>query len=213
MRYEHPAILPGNMVSALIDDDKSVLRLKATIPRQRSWKEVEPFLTRSSTGELRWLNPVTSDEIAPKWRQGDILWVRETWAAVRETAYTCGDGEVDEILETITGPPSRMAGNERVEYAADGPQDGPWRPSIHMPRWASRFDLTVTGVRLEEVGEVTEEEARLEGFDNLSEFRQDWIKRYASWSDHDLAWRIQFTSSGDKSRQNNHQPCIPKDSK
>ena len=73
----------------------------------------------------------------PPCRPGDILYVRETWA---ESA----DGYV---------------------YRADNPDsDGwGWRPSIHMPREAARIFLRVTGVRVERLRDITEEQAQAEG--------------------------------------------------
>ena len=71
---------------------------------------------------------------------GDLLWVRETWA------------------ENIDGDVVYRADNGVAESMIDR-----WRPSIFMPRWASRLTRRITSVRVERVREITEEDARAEG--------------------------------------------------
>jgi hypothetical protein len=75
---------------------------------------------------------------------GDRLWVREAWA--------------DHV-----GP----FGESRFAlYRADGDERaGPWRPSIFMPRWASRITLEVTAVRVERLQQISEEDAKAEGME------------------------------------------------
>lgn len=91
----------------------------------------------------------------------ELLWVRETWAAV-------WPGEEPVPLREC-----------RVEYRADDPDakypggwpDGMghdpccarWKPSIHMPRWASRITLRITDVRVERLQDISEDDARAEG--------------------------------------------------
>lgn len=91
---------------------------------------------------------------------GDRLWVRETWRSVGW----------------------RPENGHWIEYAADNakvwreaPEDvlsvdvynhahpDRWRPSIHMPRWASRISLEVTEIRVQRIQDITEEDARAEG--------------------------------------------------
>lgn len=76
---------------------------------------------------------------------GDWLYVRETWRL--------GGGN----------PGAECRGD--VHYRADPDEcaGGPWRPSIHMPRWAARIWLEVTGVRVERVQDITQDDARAEG--------------------------------------------------
>lgn len=86
----------------------------------------------------------------PFGQPGDRLWVRETWAHAPAAVYAHSPRE---------GP---------FAYAADGDGygrtlGGRWTPSIHMPRWASRITLEVTGVRVERVQDISEVDAGEEG--------------------------------------------------
>lgn len=63
---------------------------------------------------------------------GDRLWVRETWA----------------MNEPTSGIICRADGESHNGFPAK------WRPSIFMPRWASRLTLEVAGVRVERVQDI-----------------------------------------------------------
>jgi len=83
---------------------------------------------------------------------GDWLWVRETWGTDDSAQDSC--------------PPSQLGNFERVGLlyrATDKCTFTRWRPSIHMPRWASRLTLEVTGVRVERLQEISDEDAEAEG--------------------------------------------------
>jgi hypothetical protein len=96
-------------------------------------------------------------ELCRHGQAGDRLWVRETWAHVPITAYRCSEG----VQQTANPKDPDMA----VVYAAgwDRSRPGRWRPSIHMPRWASRITLEITGVRVERLQEISEDDAKAEG--------------------------------------------------
>jgi hypothetical protein len=81
---------------------------------------------------------------------GDRLWVRETW-------------RVSSAHDNL--PPSQIPKETTVEYLADGPGmlDGKTRPSIFMPRWASRITLEVTEVKLQLLQSISEADAQAEG--------------------------------------------------
>lgn len=78
---------------------------------------------------------------------GDGLWVREAWAC----------------LDSHKHPGARLAFRADTEDGERVRVDAPWVPSIHMPRWASRLDLEVTGVRVERLQDINEADAIAEG--------------------------------------------------
>lgn len=99
----------------------------------------------------------------PYGQPGDRLWVRETW-----------QGPLVDDFESYLADPDKFKKPEFCEYAADG---GPapefvtlddeleqrWRPSIHMPRWASRILLEVVSVRVERLADISKDDAMAEG--------------------------------------------------
>lgn len=84
---------------------------------------------------------------------GDRIWVRETWAEA-------GAGAPDLKLYRANYPEHVPTHYENV------PPDDEirWTPSIHMPRWASRLTLEITGVRVERLASVSDEDAGKEGY-------------------------------------------------
>lgn len=80
---------------------------------------------------------------------GDRLYVKETWAPRHESTRDRG---LVSYRATEAHPPA----GER------------WRPSIFMPRWASRITLEITGLRVERLQEITEDDAIAEGIGALS---------------------------------------------
>lgn len=128
---------------------------------------------------------------------GDRLWVRETWAAHQQYDHhkpsDIPGGEVIWYTPTPRG---------EIERMEDGGFRGKWRPSIHMPKWAARLWLEVTGVRVQRLQEITEKDAKAEGVGpNLGmgewvrAFRNLWDnlnKKRAPWSSNPWVWVVEF---------------------
>ena len=133
---------------------------------------------------------------------GDRLWVRETFCLEHQVEKDQLPPFDDRrpIRWEYEGMESDPEGADRwiqPHYRATDPtpqlayedSDGEptvrWKPSIHMPRWASRITLEITDIRVERVQEITEEEAISEGFfpdDGVSEvycFSEAWDSLYA----------------------------------
>lgn len=87
--------------------------------------------------------PKSGIEDYAKYHPGDILWVRETFLPFKDTFYYKADDKHLELAEL----------GIRLK----------WRPSIHMPRVAARLFLRVKSVCVEQVQDITEEDARMEG--------------------------------------------------
>ena len=89
----------------------------------------------------------------PYGQPGDRLWVREAWSRDEE------DGALFYRADVGTG-------NEADDWQRnidDGASGYRWKPSIHMPRWASRILLDVTAVRVERLQDISDEDSLAEG--------------------------------------------------
>lgn len=136
---------------------------------------------------------------------GDRLWVRETWALV------CADEDgIDDwvdrgpIPDALPWPGWQVWYRAGHSWAYDHPDDRGfrWRPSIHMPRWASRITLEITSVRVERLQEIGPLAAEAEGFplgadsvDPVFAFRALWDQingKTFPWDSNPWVWAIEF---------------------
>ncbi|KYQ82514.1 hypothetical protein AWW72_18075 [Acinetobacter sp. NRRL B-65365] len=87
---------------------------------------------------------------------GDQLWVRETWYQKGTVGRSYPDDDEYQFF-----------GHKQAAYVADGEAPNDWtvkkRPSIHMPRWASRIQLEITNIRIERLKDISEADAIAEG--------------------------------------------------
>lgn len=116
----------------------------------------------------RWYGTYPSRVRCPFGKDGDRLWVRETFAIV----HPCRDmetGYIDDIRQPTDIPKDNGGGFWVPWYRADwnGNDDADrgfkWIPSIHMPRWASRITLPLVSVRVERVQDIDEDDVWAEG--------------------------------------------------
>ena len=165
-------LFSGEMVRAILDGRKTKTRRPLT-PQPDSVHDGAPYWNIWKRGNLAPLK-------CPFGKVGDRLWVRETFCLEHQV-------ESDQPPPFTGGRPIRweFAGMEsdpegadmwvqphyrateptpELDYEdSDGEPTVRWKPSIHMPRWASRITLEITDVRIERLQEITEEEARAEG--------------------------------------------------
>lgn len=151
---ERPIIFSGPMVRAVVAGTKTQMRRAMRHQPERVLAPgVGPVLAiQKLRGGGRWLWPSARAEVlaqCPFGQPGDLLWVREAWAAPH--AY-------DHL------PPRLIPRDARIHYAATEDRGGLLsRPSIHMPRWGSRITLEITNVRVERLQDISEDDAAAEG--------------------------------------------------
>jgi len=185
---ERPILFSGEMVRAILDGRKTQTR-RVIKPHPSSGVRWSPVVFAGHGG---W----TDGHGAPlRCRYGgpdDLLWVRETWQDLRPH-------------------------QERVVYAATlGDVVTKWRPSIHMPRWASRITLRVVDVRVERLQGISHKDAQAEGIypnaagylnaaspfdgclkhDYVTAFRSIWnsinAARGYDWETNPWVWVVEF---------------------
>ena len=156
---ERPILFSGEMVRRILSGEKTVTRrvLKDQPDGPLCWWPGDDAWVPA--GEYIVEDPALTDEDyyhrCPYGKPGDLLYVRETWALMVGNRHF--DGSIERWRECWP--------DENIHYRADAvsPNLGRWRPSIHMPRWASRITLEVTDVRVERLQEISEEDALAEG--------------------------------------------------
>jgi hypothetical protein len=165
---ERPILFTGPMVRAIMDGRKTQTR--RPIKARHDWLmcERESGVLWPHYAAYVYAEHEPVEVPCPYGAPGDMLWVKETW---------CG-------IQHGTG----------CRYKADWPEHehGPrWRPSLFMPRIASRLLLRVTGVRAEQVLDITHDDARAEGVDGVGDFLALWHGIYGDVENR-WVWRVDF---------------------
>lgn len=142
---ERPILFSAPMVRAILDGRKTQTRRVAKLVRHPDfgyWMKPNVFVQENEQQHV-------IDRACPYGQPGDRLWVRETFfdtAPFKSAALFLGRAT-------------------RYAYRADEEVIGchKWKPSIHMPRRASRILLDVTAIRVERLQDISEADARAEG--------------------------------------------------
>jgi hypothetical protein len=163
---DHPILFSAPMVRALLAGNKTQTRRMLTRSRVEvsapwallDWQSdeawVDPGLGGGAYLKVPHVDGETQHRVVPRVRIGDRLWVRETWAALNFGDYTPTNNHISDV---------RFAATDSVAGLPVDVRGYPWKPSIHMPRWASRLTLTVTDVRIERLQDISEADAIAEG--------------------------------------------------
>jgi hypothetical protein len=130
------------------------------------------------------------------------LWVRETFAVREVKGWTVASSKPDdEDAELLARATHRFKAYRADEWEGDkAPEGMKWRPSIHMPRWASRITLEVVKVRVERLKQISNEDCFAEGLPadttkgNRTWYADLWesINGKGSWDLDPWVWVVEF---------------------
>ena len=213
---ERGMIFNGEMVRAILDGRKTQTR------RPIKWKQTRFTEIGEREDGSKWPWSEDAEHTCDFWHPcpfgavGDRIWVRETWGVVSH-AFSDDGLMIDWVPDRPSTAIHEMPfGNGYYSgyaiYAADGDftwgdddgyEDGRscWKPSIHMPRAASRILLEITDVRVERLRSMSQDDARAEGVIAASgpmeaglAFRELWDSIYGeeSWKANPWVWVIKF---------------------
>lgn len=207
---ERPILFSAPMVRAILEGRKTqtrrVVKPQLDLGLYLDWQEMDAFEGKARFRRVGPDYPDTEGDdgiVCPYGALGGRLWVRETWAIRWYQGgwhvYFDADGEHSRRDEVGAFP----LGKGRA---------GRLRPSIHMPRWASRITLEVTGVRVERLQDISEADAIAEGLlrdkdgwrgapdlpwfaSPVAAYRSLWesINGAGSWDANPRVWVVEFS--------------------
>ncbi|HHL3942775.1 TPA: hypothetical protein ACQ7HF_004348 [Klebsiella pneumoniae] len=187
---ERGMIFNAEMVRALLDGRKTQTRRIMKVQpesNQLGLLLITDSTKHSDIGKYHWAESnATGNHVrsklfsSPFGAVGDRIWVRETWATLGNEDGCCVDweGNLCKGDERSAARIYRASCEQRPgdyglwsipddaywkPHTKEHKFEGAWRPSIHMPRWASRILLEITDVRVERLNAISEEDARAEG--------------------------------------------------
>ncbi|WP_072166374.1 hypothetical protein [Erwinia sp. Leaf53] len=217
---ERGIIFNAEMVRAILDGRKTQTRRIVKGQRTGEVWSVKPAGVKKHNRHTHdwWLPtgslPYSALPACPFGQPGDRLWVRETWSEdfanyyPNDRVWYAANDDRRRDIEIVDGV--------RGIYSPESDVHVPfrWRPSIHMPRWASRITLEITGVRVERLYSISEPDAVSEGLSPIRwyshptegvvrdtggmvatiRFKELWSSIYGvdSWQANPWVWVVEF---------------------
>jgi len=194
---EKPILFNGKMVRAILEGRKTQTR------RVIKPQPVYDSFIHLGAGISGLWRGYPADQTIPIWeaycpygRPGDQLWVRETFCPVDDREF--GGKEWVDYRATPKYSSEHPAG---WEIEPGNPNALKWKPSIFMPRKFSRIQLEITGVRVERIQEITDEDIVAEGGCIYGAGAWEWFiplwdginaKRGFSFESNPWVWVVEF---------------------
>lgn len=218
MMNERPILFRPEMVAAIFEGRKTQTRRVVTPqPCNPSTFGISPIWGSGTKDGHFLICAATNEQGArvdrfircPYGQVGDRLWVREKWKVTAASAgYKMRENSLIEIAYDNNGVAGfriypcldRYRYVESVEARA---RLGKARPSIYMPRWAARLALKITGIRVERLREIEEQDAEAEGLNSCADYSArdrfallwdtiNGAKTGRAWTDNPFVWVVEF---------------------
>jgi len=200
---ERPILFSAPMVRALLDGTKTQTR-RLVKPQPRRVDGGVPFGDAPAWAHAE---PGSAVMRCPYGKRGERLWVRETWARDDEDGALMYRADLGRDMNADAWEQGRLEGVPRYR----------WKPSIHMPRTASRMTLEVTGVRVERLHQISRGDAMAEGcpFANMQDgespvrwYEYLWraINGPDSWDANPWVWVVEFRKAHNARLSRDQQP-------
>lgn len=222
---ERPIIFSAPMVRAILDGHKTqtrrVVKFAITGPNDPrdtyDWHNSKGEWVAAHGGGYEF-SKTNAAMLCPYGQPGDRLWVREAhcFLDVQKSARfpLVGGGRGPDVWNLCV---EYSDGSENDTFSVEGKKpkqtrdrgESGWRPSIHMPRWASRITLEITDVRVERLQDISTADSLAEGvnvhadflnkprdsiYSPVQAFRDLWesINGPESWDANPFVWVIEF---------------------
>ncbi len=173
LKIAKPILFNTEMVQAILENRKTVTRRAIKLENgyhlEGNGSEVTENIKLFGSDTLFYNGEETNETLKPPYKVGDILYIRETF----------NDIETDTILYAADKDFIEYGCKEVDEYLFME-SDIKWKPSIHMPKEAARIFLKVTGVRVERLQDITEEQAIKEGCIDTRGFIHSYDNEYSN---------------------------------
>src|SRR5574343_657565 len=174
---ERPILFSGPMVRAILDGRKTMTR---RVIKTDGYGAEAVIKNDNAPLHVRIVDDLGASVpfSCPYGQPGDRLWVRETWAALEKSHMNVVG--LKRLYKADAVPDDS---GERVGWWVDTDRKGNeefvpgkilWKPSIFMPRWASRLTLEITAIRVERLQDISEEDAKAEGAERLGNYGDEW---------------------------------------
>ena len=214
---EHPILMNAAMVRAVLDGSKTQTR--RALKRQPDYPIIiatDPHTNRYQIGEREPVTEAALQRASPYGQPGDRLWVRETFGYVSpdEQQRPHSECKIEYRADLAPGCTDRP-GQWPIDECKGDPERPRWRPSIHMPRAASRILLEIVSVHVESLQDIIEADALTEGVrldkaggffidgadgrhaspvdsSAIEAFKSLWESTGGSWAANPWLWVIEF---------------------